>query len=91
MLDLSIFNHTSFSGLEEFIFFIVNFAVSFSVVLAVIALIVAGFRFILAIGDQDKVGVATKSLIFALIGLILVFIAPTIIEFIIHKVIIIPA
>lgn len=91
MLDYSIFNHTSFSGLEDFIFFIVNFAVSFSVVLAVIALIVAGFRFILAIGDEKKIEGATKSLIFALIGLVLVFLAPTIIEFVIDNVITIPA
>jgi len=91
MLDLSIFDHTSFSDLEEFVFFIINFAVSFSVVLAVVALIVAGFRFILAIGDEDKIATATKSLLFALIGLVLVFIAPTIIEFVIHNVITIPA
>lgn len=87
-IDLSLLNSTQFSGLEEFIFFIINLAISFSVILAVVALIAAGFRFILALGDDDKIESATRSLLFALIGLILVFIAPTVIEFIIGEVII---
>lgn len=86
-LDFSFLNSTGFSNLEGFLFFIVNSAISISVVLAVVALVVAGFKFILSFGDDDKRADATRSVLYALIGLVLVFISPTVIEFIIQKVI----
>ena len=68
MLDFSILeNPTSFGDLSSFILNLVNFAVEFSVLIAVVALIAAGFKYILAMGDEDKVEDATKSLVFAII------------------------
>ena len=83
MLDFSILeNPTSFDDLSSFILNLVNFAVEFSVLIAVIALIAAGFKYILAMGDEDKVEDATKSLVFAIIGLVIVFIAPLVVRYI---------
>jgi hypothetical protein len=60
----------------------INFAIEISAILAVGALIIAGFKYILAMGDEDKRQSATKSLIFALVGLVIVFIAPITVKFI---------
>lgn len=75
-------NPVSFESLDEFVLHLVNLAISFSVLIAVVALIIAGFKYILAMGDEEKVEDATKSLIFAIVGLVIVFIAPLIVEFI---------
>jgi type IV secretory pathway VirB2 component (pilin) len=83
MLDISVINNfTNYESLDAFIINLVNLAVSFSVLVAVIALIIAGFKYILAMGDEEKVEDATKSLIFALVGLVVVFIAPLLVEYI---------
>jgi type IV secretory pathway VirB2 component (pilin) len=82
MLDISIINNfTNFESLDAFIINLVNLAVSFSVLIAVVALIIAGFKYILAMGDEEKVEDATRSLVFALIGLVIVFIAPLVVEY----------
>lgn len=82
MLDISIVNNfTNFESLDAFIINLVNLAVSFSVLVAIVALIIAGFKYILAMGDEEKVEDATRSLVFALIGLVIVFIAPLVVEY----------
>ncbi len=86
LVDLSILNNTGYENLTEFVFFIINFAISFSVVIVVISLVISGFKFILSFGDEDKIKDATRSMAFSLLGLILVFISPTIIEFVINEV-----
>jgi type IV secretory pathway VirB2 component (pilin) len=87
MLNLSLIeNPTNYDSLSAFILNLVNFAVEFSVLIAVFALIAAGFKYILAMGDEDKVEDATKSLIFAIIGLIIVFIAPLVVRYITSEV-----
>jgi hypothetical protein len=83
MFDFSMLsNPTDYDNLAEFIVYVVNLAISFSVVVAVFTLILAGFKYILAMGDEEKVEQATKSLIFALVGLAVVFLAPLIVEYI---------
>lgn len=85
-VDLTILNNTGFENLTEFLFFIVNFAISFSVLIVVISIVVSGFKFILSFGDEDKVKSATRSMAFSLLGLVLVFISPRIIEFVINEI-----
>lgn len=86
LIDLNVLNNTGYENLTEFVFFVINFAISFSVVIVVISLIISGFKFILSFGDEDKVKGATKSMTYSLLGLVLVFLSPTIIEFIITQV-----
>jgi hypothetical protein len=82
MFDFSLIsNPTSYDTLEGFVLNLVNLAISFSVIIAVASLIIAGFRYILAIGDEEKIEKATKSLVFALVGLVVVFIAPLLVEY----------
>jgi len=89
MLDFSVVeNPTSFDSLSAFLLNLVNFAVEVSVLIAVVALIASGFKYILAMGDEDKVEDATKSLVFAIVGLIIVFIAPLVVRYITSEILI---
>lgn len=85
-IDLSFLNNTGFENLSDFLFNLINFVISFSVVIAVISIIFSGFKFILSIGDEKKIKEASRSLIFSIVGLVLVFLSPTIIEFIIKEI-----
>jgi len=85
-IDLDVFNFTGYEDLKEFLFYVVNLAISLSVLVAVVSLVMAGFKYILSMGDDEKVKEATRSLTFSLVGLLIVFLSPTIIEFIINEV-----
>lgn len=78
-------NYTSFDNLTDFLSNIIQFAMTFSIIIAVIAVLIAGFKYITSAGDSEKVKSSTQSLIFALVGLVIVFLAPTLIKFILDK------
>jgi hypothetical protein len=86
MVDLSPLNGTSFENLQDFLYFIINYAITISVIVAVVSIIFSGFRYMLSMGDDKKIKAATSSLMYSLIGLVLVFIAPTVIEFVIKTI-----
>lgn len=75
----------SSSDLPTFIISLINWLIGFAAVLAVVMIIVSGFQFITAFGDEKKIQKATSSLIFAIVGMVLVFIAPLVIQFIIDN------
>ena len=85
-IDLEVFNYTGYDDLKEFLFSIVNLAISLAVLVTVISLVMAGFKYILSMGDEEKAKEATKSLTFSLVGLLIVFLSPAIVEFIINEV-----
>lgn len=64
---------------------IINWLIGFAAVLSVIMIIVSGFQYVVSFGDEKKIGKATSSLIFSIIGLILVFISPLVIQFVIDN------
>lgn len=64
---------------------ILNWVISFSAVVSVVMIIVSGYQFMFAGGDERRTKRATSSLISAILGMILVFIAPLVIQFIIDK------
>jgi len=55
-------------------------------VAAVIMIILSGLRYITSGGDASKVGAAKSSLIYALIGLVIVALAQVIVHFVFAKV-----
>ena len=59
-----------------------NFFVGFSALIAVALLVVAGYNFITSMGDPDKVEKAQKGATAAVVGMIIVFLARVIVEFI---------
>lgn len=84
-LDPNNLMSVSSSDLPTFIISLINWLIGFAAVLAVIMIIVSGFQFITAFGDEKKIQKATSSLIFAIVGMVLVFIAPLVIQFIIDN------
>lgn len=84
-MDITRIETVSSSDLAAFIIEMLNWAINFAAVLAVIMIIVAGFQYITSMGDEKKIANANRSLIFSLVGMILVFIAPSIIQFVIDN------
>jgi type IV secretory pathway VirB2 component (pilin) len=85
-VDLQSLNFTGFGDLKDFTFFVVQFAISFSVLIVVASLVITGFKYIFSMGDEEKVKSATRSLTFSLVGLVIVFLSPRIVQFIIDEV-----
>ncbi len=88
LIDLQSLNFTGFGDLKDLVFFVVQFAMSLSVLLVVASLVITGFKYIFSMGDEEKVKSATRSLTFSIVGLVIVFLSPRIIEFIINEVLI---
>jgi len=66
---------------------LINFLTGFAALVAVILIIVSGYMFITSSGDPDKVDKAGKTLSGAIIGLIIVFVARILVEFVIGVVV----
>ena len=84
VVDLSPLVGTSYENLQEFLYFLINYAITISAIVAVVSLIISGFKYILSFGDEKKIKAATSSIIYSLIGLVLVFVAPVVIKFVIN-------
>jgi type IV secretory pathway VirB2 component (pilin) len=84
-MDITRIETVSSSDLTVFIIEMLNWAINFAALLTVIMIIVAGFQYITSMGDEKKISNANRSLIFSLLGLILVFIAPSVIQFVIDN------
>lgn len=82
LTDISQLNQTSFSDLIAFIQSTINVIISISALLAVIFLVYSGIEYIMSRGEGDKAEKAQKSLIYTLIGLVMCFISPLVIKFI---------
>jgi len=87
MVDFSFLNNTGYGGLEEFIVSVFTLAVTLSALVTVVSLIISGFKFMLSGGDEDKIKDAQKSLTFSILGLVLVFLAPTVIKFVLSNIV----
>lgn len=78
-------NTTRFDTLTDFVYYMVNVAVSLSILLVVAMIIMAGFKYITSGGDNTKVQAATRSLLFSIIGFVLVFLSPAIVNFVMNN------
>jgi len=76
---------TSYSDILAFAYAVINYAVGVSALFTVVSVIITGFRYMFSYGDTKKIEEANKSLIFSLLGLVLVFVAPTVIKFVINQ------
>lgn len=72
--------------LIEFIRNTLNLAIGLAGLIAVGVLVYSGVQYILASGDEGKVGKATKGIQYSVIGLIICFIAVLIVEFVLKQV-----
>lgn len=72
---------TNASGVRDVIVKIINFILSFLTLIAVIAIIVAGFLLILGFGSEASATRARKIIIYTIVGLIVIFFARVIVGF----------
>lgn len=76
---------TPTSQLDTLITTIINVLTVIVGVIAVIMIIVAGAKFITSNGDTSKVASAKSSIIYAIIGLVVVVLAQTIVHYVVNK------
>lgn len=53
-------------------------------IVAVVMIMVAGFRYVTAGGDSGKLGAAKNTLVYAIVGLVIVGLAQSIVHFVLH-------
>lgn len=87
-IDLSGFSGTKYETLSDFVTGSTELAISLSALFAVIMLVVAGFRYMLSRGDEKKIEEANRTLVFTVLGLILIFLSPLVINFLLNNVIV---
>ena len=68
--------------LIEWILKIINWLIGASALVAVVMIVVSGFKYITANGDENKISQATKTLTYSIVGLVLCFIAGMIVNFV---------
>ena len=66
---------------------LLNLVIGISGLASVVILIAAGYMFITAAGNEDTIAKATKTLTFAIIGLVICLISVLIVQFVLSKVI----
>ena len=84
-VDISNIQGVNDIELAKFIVDLINWLIGLAAVLSVVMIVSSGFQYIFSFGDPKKIGKATSSLIFALVGLVLVFLAPTVIQFVLNN------
>jgi len=65
---------------------LINWAVGLAALVCVVILIVSGYKYITASGDENKIQSATKTLTFAIIGLVVCFIAVILVKFVLQRI-----
>lgn len=65
---------------------LINWGTGFAALVAVIFLIVAGYTYITAAGEADKIEKAGKTITAAIVGLVVVFIARVLVELVLQKI-----
>lgn len=78
-------NNNPLTGTDGLLYRASVFLASIAGVVAVVVALISGFRYITSAGDAQKAATARKTLIGAIIGLIIIALAQTIITFIIRK------
>jgi len=77
---------TTFEGLMEIVIFGLNALVGLSALVAVGMIVYAGFTFITASGDPDKIQKGSSALTAAVVGVVIVFLARTVILFLLDNI-----
>lgn len=78
---------TGQADLMTLIYSLINWAIGIAALICVVVLIFSGYKYITAAGDEQKVEAATKTLTFAIIGLVVCFIAVILVKFVLQNLI----
>lgn len=74
------------TNLLDWIGGVINIAVGLAALICVGILIYSGYLYITAAGDEKKVSTATKSLTYAIVGLVICFIAVILVRFVLNTI-----
>lgn len=74
------------TNLLDWIGGVINIAVGLAALVCVGILIYSGYLYITAAGDEKKVSTATKSLTYAIVGLVICFIAVILVKFVLNTI-----
>lgn len=81
------FNFTKYSSLVDFLNDIIgNYMVGIIGIIAIVFLIKAGFEYITSGGDEKKTENAKNSIIYIVVGLIICFVSPLVIRFLLQRI-----
>jgi Na+-driven multidrug efflux pump len=64
----------------------INLAIFLAALVCVVVLIASGYSYITAAGDEQKIEKATKTLTYAIVGLVICFIAVILVQFVLRNV-----
>lgn len=73
------------SALPDVVVNLINIILGFLALIAVVIVLIAGFEWMTAGGNEDKVATAKKRLTYGLIGLFIIFIAYALVTFVLAK------
>ncbi len=76
---------TTTGGTIQKVQFVINVAINASALVAVVVMIYGGYLMIVAAGDSDQIQKGEQTITSGIIGLIIVFIAKLIIQFVIDR------
>lgn len=71
---------TSGSSLQDILFSVINALLLFAGAVAVLFLIIGGFRYVVSTGNAEQVEGAKKTILYAILGLIIIFIAVVLVQ-----------
>lgn len=84
-INFSSISPTTYTDLLAWFTHAINLVITLSAVIAAFSLIKAGIEYILSAGDAEKAEKAQKSIIYTLVGLIFVFVAPLVVRFVLNR------
>ena len=85
-MDIPLPNSGVQTNLLDWIGGVINIAVGLAALVCVGILIYSGYLYITAAGDEKKVSTATKSLTYAIVGLVICFIAVILVRFVLNTI-----
>ena len=87
VVDSLVDNQTGSTDLMSWIRNVLNLVIGLAGMVSVVMLIAAGYSFITAGGDEEKVQKATKTLTYAIIGLVICLISALVVQFVLKEVV----
>lgn len=80
--EINIPNYARYNSLEEFAAAVLDYILIFAGILAVVAMIYSGLRFITAGSDAEAAATARKNLMWAVIGIVIILLALLVINWV---------
>jgi type IV secretory pathway VirB2 component (pilin) len=77
---------TRIEDLQTWLPQLLNIMIGLAALVAIAVLVVSGYMYITAAGDETKVEKATKSMTYAIIGLVIAFISAILVEFVLKQI-----